>query len=339
MPGERPPDLALPVEELRTHVYPEIAGLRLDQALAFLLTWRTRSSIQRLIKEGRVLVRDGDSEVERVRPSTRVRAGTVLVVRIPKRERPAVALPCAELCIHHEDPLLLVVDKAPGMVVHPSAGRRGGTLINLLHARYRNLDEPAKDIVPKLCHRLDRETSGLILVAKDEQAHSFIRKQFEDHSVMKSYLAIVEGEMQLAEGWVDLPLGKARNSPIRVKVEPRRDGLPALTHYEVLERRRGMTLVECFPRTGRQHQLRVHLAAIGHPVVGDKLYGPEERYFLDDVKGCLGESSLERLRLPRHALHSHGLSFVHPGSGQRVRWSVPLADDMAALIGRERCCH
>jgi len=338
VPGEPPPDLAKPIEEVRGQIYPEIAGLRLDVALTRLLPWRSRTSVKGLIRSGHVfLTTPGPTDVELrpARASQRVRSGEIVVVRVPQRVDPRAIgnpEPCDELTILDEDAWLVAIDKPAGLAVHPSGHRLDGTLINLLHARYRNLEDPSRDVVPRLCHRLDRETSGLILVAKCERAHADVRKQFEASTVEKSYLAIVEGEVAESESWIDLPLGPARRSPIRLKMEVRDDGMDSLTRYRVLERRGGLTLLECRPKTGRQHQIRVHLAAIGHPVVGDKLYGPEEQWFLDAIAGTLDVEAKARLRLDRHALHSHTLTLEHPISGMRRTWTAELPADMAGLL-------
>ncbi|MEZ5987585.1 MAG: RluA family pseudouridine synthase [Planctomycetota bacterium] len=346
IPGEPPPDLSKPIEVVRARVHPEIAGQRLDQAMAALFPWRTRASIQRLIRDGRVtLVLGGNApgsaageRVEGPRASRKVFPEDVLVVDVPPR--PAVeradAVP-AELTILYEDRWLVAIDKPAGLAVHPTSSRLDGTLVNLLHGVYRDLDDPARDVVPRLCHRLDRETSGLILVAKDEVAHAAVRRQFEDHAVTKTYLAVVEGRVEVDEQWVDLRLGPARRSAVRLKIEAREDGLEALTRVRVLARGKELSLVECMPRTGRQHQLRVHLAALGHPIVGDKLYGPDERWFLQGIEGSLDEEARAALRLPRQALHSASLELRHPIRGDRIELRCPLAADLSALLEADGC--
>jgi len=346
VPGEPPPDLSQGLERVRVRVYPEIAGLRLDQALTKLFPWRTRSSVRRLIQSGRVYLSpapckpDGQpSAAETVRPARRVQAEDIIIVDVPPRapiEQETSPIDADELDIVHEDRFLVAINKPPGLAVHPSGRRLTGTLINLLHARYRCLENLSQDIVPRLCHRLDRETSGLILVAKDEIAHSNVRKEFERQRVQKSYLAIVEGTVDQDDGFIDLALGPARHSPIRLKIEARPDGLEALTRFQVRERTRHFSLVQCFPKTGRQHQLRVHLASIGHPIVGDKLYGPDEQYFLDNIEGELDEIAKGRLRLSRHALHSYTLRFRHPERKEEVEYSAPLLDDMRKFLEENR---
>jgi len=231
-----------------------------------------------------------------------------------------------------EDPYLLALDKPAGLAVHPNSSRLSGTLINLLHGLYRDVENPERDVVPRLCHRLDRETSGLILVAKEAQAHSEVRKQFEGQTVQKSYLALIEGHPKQEEIWIDAPIGPARRSAVRLKMGVREDGLQSLTQVVLRERGRDISLVECFPRTGRQHQIRVHLASIGLPIVGDKLYGGDEQLFLRGIDETLTPADLQLLRLPRQALHSHSLNLLHPVTRDSIEFRCPLPPDMAQLL-------
>ena len=340
VPGEVPRDLGRAPEEVRLRIYPEIAGLRLDRALHKLLSWRSRSWLQRLIRQGLVarIAAPGDDPSRTVNParaSMRMRSEEILVVQIPPREGPAAVLDWSadqELAAVYEDEWLLAIDKPAGLTVHPSGRRLDGTLVNMLHRRYRNLDQPELDVVPRLCHRLDRETSGVILVAKSAMAHSAVRKQFEAMAVQKSYLAIVEGRVAQKSGVIDLPLGPDSRSSIRLKTMPRSDGLAACTHWELRARHGELSLLECFPQTGRQHQIRVHLAAIGHPVVGDKLYGPDERYFIANLEGELDELARRELRLERHALHSHTLKLRHPMRDEALEIEAALPAELAALL-------
>lgn len=338
VPGEPVRDLGRPIEEVRARVAPELDGMRLDRALQRLMPWRSRSSIQRLIRDGHVALKpdareDPSRRADPARASVTVRCDDILVMRVPPRllpeHPPEPDLPLREL---FEDPWLVAVDKPAGLAVHPSGRRLTGTLINLLHRRYRNSD-PELDVVPRLCHRLDRETSGVLLIAKQGTAHAAVRRQFEEHRVGKSYLALVEGRPARDEGLIDIAIGPALDSAIRLKMAPRADGLEARTRYRIRECGADVTLLECFPETGRQHQLRVHFAAIGHPIVGDKLYGPDESWFLDSIAGCLSAEARTRLRLPRHALHSHSLRLAHPATGNCMELVAPLPSDMASVLG------
>lgn len=340
VPGERARDLGKPIEVVRLRIYPEIEGIRLDLALHRLLKWRSRSYLQRLIRDGHVAIEaapgdDPSRNVDPARPAMRVRAEEILVVRLPK-DGPTPVLDWHDEELHavFEDEWIVAIDKPPGLTVHPSGRRLDGTLVNILHRMYRNLEDVDADVVPRLCHRLDRETSGLILVAKTDRAHSEVRRQFEALQVKKSYLAIVEGRPRMAAGRIDLPIGPDPKSTIRLRCAPRADGLASVTRWQVRESFADMSLVECFPETGRQHQIRVHMAAIGHPIVGDKLYGPDERYFLAAMQGPLDADALSALRIDRHALHSHSLRLTHPVLGSPLELRAPLAADLAALLAR-----
>jgi 23S rRNA pseudouridine1911/1915/1917 synthase len=310
--------------------------VRLDHFLARHLKWRSRSSIQELIRAGWVLVDastpdrpEGSGEPRReTRPGRKLHHGSRVVIEIPPDLRSA--LPGAtsdELAVLYEDEEVLAVDKPPMMPVHPSGRHLGDTLIQRVHARLRAEIE-ARGEAPRLCHRLDRETSGIVLVAKDPRAHARIMRQFERRRVDKSYLAIVEGVLAEPGGTIDYPLGPARASTIGLKIAISADGQPAHTEWRRVAVHADCTLVECRLHTGRQHQIRVHLAAIGHPIVGDKLYGPDEQYFQRAADGRLTEADLRALRLPRHALHNHRLVYTSPGSGERVEIVSPLPQDL-----------
>lgn len=329
IPGERPRDLSKPIEDFRIRIDDRQAGQRLDQALQFFLRWRSRTQIHRLIKDGYV-----ELEGRRPTPARKVQRGEIIKVRIPEPARPDQMVPDLEVPVVYEDQWTVAVDKPPGLAVHPSGRRIGGTLIHLLHQRYRRPDDPAHDVVPKLMHRIDVETSGVVAVGLDEQFHSIVARQFEDREVQKSYLAVVHGAPPEDEGLVEWGIGPDRRSPVRLKLEARRDGTgqPAVTRYRVRERNARFSLVELYPKTGRTHQLRVHMDAIGCPLVGDKIYGGNEDIFLENLDGELSDASRERLILDRHALHSRSLRFYHPFREEELVLEAPLPEDMAALL-------
>jgi 23S rRNA pseudouridine1911/1915/1917 synthase len=286
-----------------------------------------------------VLVAPGDGvpEASVSRASTRLPGGaTVAIVTThPRVPLPRLEGKAAEIEVLLEDEWLLAVNKPAGMAAHPSGRHLYDTLISILHRRYRS-DDPTRDVVPRLCHRLDRETSGVVLVSKVEDVRHHLGRQFEDRLVEKEYLAIVEGEIERDEGQIDLSIRRAPNARVRVKmaVDPR--GQTALTRYDVVERARGFSLVRCRPLTGRQHQIRVHLAAIGHPIVGDKIYGPDDQLFLDALAGSLDDAQKDLLRLSRHALHAHRLAFTHPKTGIRMSCVAPLAPELESFLSELR---
>ncbi len=314
--------------------------IRLDAFLRHHLSWRSRTSVQRLIHEGFVLVEHRPPELggertparEERRAGERLRHGERVTVIIPEEHRiePIADVPGA-LVVLYEDETALAVDKPPGLSVHPGGRHLSDSLIQRVHARYRS--GGAGEAVPiRLCHRLDRETSGVLLLGKGDLSHRKLRKQFERREIEKAYLAIVRGEPEDERGRVELPLGTARASTVRLKVTVRTDGAPSLTEWRVIERRRGCALVLCRPVTGRQHQIRVHLAAIGHPLVGDKLYGGAEDFFLRGARGELTHRDLAELELPRHALHAHRLAWRSPFDLARREVESPLPYDLRSFL-------
>lgn len=329
-PGSGPRDLSKPLEELKILVDARLDGHRVDLALAAVLTWRSRASIHRLIDGGYVML-----EGRKPAASRRVRTGETIVVEIPPNPT-ANPDPGAnvDFPIVYEDQWMIAVDKPPGLAVHPSGRRLDGTLISALHRRYRNPAEPAHDVVPRLLHRIDVETSGVVAVGLDEQFHHLVARQFEDRLVQKSYLAVVHGRPREAEGLVDLAIVPDKASAVRLKLTTSKDGsgLPAVTGYQVLRSNAEYSLLLVLPKTGRTHQIRVHMAAIGCPLVGDKLYGGNEQIFLHQLAGTLDDQHREQLVLDRHALHSHSLTFFHPKLGRDLRLEAPLPADMARLV-------
>jgi 23S rRNA pseudouridine1911/1915/1917 synthase len=329
-PGEAPRDLSRPLEQVRVLVDAQLDGLRLDVALASVLIWRSRASIRRLIEDGYVRLAG-----RRATQSRRVRTGETITVVVPPRPDPDPDPGAGvEFAILHEDRWLIAVDKPAGLAVHPAGRRVAGTLIHALHRRYRRPGQPEHDVVPRLLHRIDVETSGVVAVALDEQFHYLVARQFEDRLVHKTYLAVVHGRPPEREGVIELSIGPDRSSPVRLKLEARADGSgqPAETSYRTLRGNARYSLVELRPRTGRTHQLRVHMAAIGCPLVGDKIYGGDETIFLEQLRGELSDASRAKLVLDRHALHAHGLRFFHPMLDRELALAAPLPDDLAALV-------
>ena len=315
--------------------------VRLDQFLAHHLKWRSRSSVQHLVKDGYVFVDasspeapEGTGELKEERRSGRkLRAGSRVVVMIPEAlQIQPVDLEADPVDILYEDDEVVAIDKPANLAVHPSGRHLSNTLIQRVHAHYRE-DVEAGRMVPRLCHRLDRETSGIVLIAKHPETHPLVTQQFEDREVEKEYLAIVRGHPAEGSGRIELAMAPSRTSSVRLKMAIASDGLEARTDWRVLERLEGHSLITCRLHTGRQHQIRLHLASIGHPIVGDKLYIDEE-IFQRSAEGELEEADLHALGMPRHALHNHRLVFESPVSRRRVAVVSELPDDMSDFAAR-----
>ena len=313
-----PRDLSVPDEELVLVVREDEDGLRLDRFLARRLPWRSRTSLRQLLDEGRV-----EAGPRAVRPGARLRTGDRLVVDLPPPDTPVTSAEIP-LEILYEDEVLVALNKQPGVVVHPVGKHRYDTLINALHHRYRRLDDPEHDVVPKLAHRIDQFTSGVLLVAKRDDVRMELGRQFEKREVHKRYLAITVGAPPSDSGVMSQPLGPDAQSTNRTRQAARPDGLPSRTTFEVQERFPGHALVRCEPFTGRTHQIRVHLAASGWPILCDHLYG-DPGPFRDP--GNPGEVILDRF-----ALHAAHLSFTHPLSRETQMLSAPLPDDMTRTL-------
>jgi 23S rRNA pseudouridine1911/1915/1917 synthase len=323
----------------------EEVDIRLDAFLAHHLDWRSRSSLQQLIRDGFVLVDastpdkpEGRGELlEETRPGRHLRHGSRVVVRIPEELRlPMLQESTDELAILYEDEAILAVDKPALVVVHPSGRYLADTLIQRVHKRYGQGFELERGGAPRLCHRLDRETSGVVLVGKSPIAHADVMGQFERREVEKEYHAIVWGVPERDGGTIDMPIGEARASKIELKMTIVADGQPSRTDWRVLERFADCALVSCEPFTGRQHQIRLHMAAIGHPLVGDKLYGADDGLFERALDGELTRADMQELGMERHALHNHRVGFRSPASGEWVDVQSPLPADMREFLEARR---
>ena len=306
---------------LSLNVAPAEAGARLDQLLAKRLGF-SRALLQKLLKSGLVAV-NGKVLVA----SYRVKAGDAVTVTVPPPE-PSELLPePLPLNIVFEDRDLLVVNKPPGLVVHPGAGHRRGTLLNALLHHCPHLAEIGEVSRPGLVHRLDKDTSGLLVVAKTELAHQALVHQFQAREVTKRYLALVWGRLLALEGQIDREVGRHPTARRKMSAHPRR-GKAALTLWRVLKEFAGpLTLVELTPQTGRTHQLRVHLAAEGHPVLGDAIYGGG----VSRLKGHLKLKGLAPL-VRRQLLHAWQLGVTHPRTGEKMTWEAPLPEDFQAVL-------
>ena len=301
------------------------AGLRLDRALAEALPQLSRERLKTLIKGGRVADAAGTILWD---PSAKAAAPATLAVRLPT---PAPAHNVAQdmdLVIAYEDEHLIVVDKPAGMVVHPAAGNLDGTMVNaLLHHCAGQLSGIGGVARPGIVHRIDKDTSGLIVAAKHDKAHEGLAKQFAAHSIDRRYLAVATGRPMPANGTIEAALARSSTNRKKMAVVAEGRGKHAITHYRTIEPLKGATLIECRLETGRTHQVRVHMAHIGHSLVGDPVYGR--------VKKPLSET-LKALNFARQALHAAHLGFIHPVTGNRVALDSELPQDMRELIDELR---
>jgi 23S rRNA pseudouridine1911/1915/1917 synthase len=332
--------------ELRTIEVPaEAAGQRLDQYLAAQLEGVSRSRVQLLLDQGDVLV-DGKRE----KASLKLRGGER--IDITGEPRPAPLKAMAEeipLDVVYEDEELAVINKPAGMMVHAGSGqneeaRNRGTLVNALLYRFKALSATGGDLRPGIVHRLDKDTSGLIVVAKNDRTHAALAELFSSRQIKKTYIALVQGAVERARGTINSNVGRDPQRRTRMTTKPLGDARAAVSHYEVVRRlanRFGkFTLVRVRIETGRTHQIRVHMASIGHPVVGDTLYGGSGQ-LTDQVasqaatsKAARRKAEPERLRLGRNFLHAAQLEFPHPGTGKLLQLEAPLPAELEEFLSR-----
>ncbi len=315
-PPEEAPEGYVDIEFV---VEPNYAGWRLDRYLSEKIRRLSRTRIQSIIQRGLLCER-------RLKPSTLVYPG--LAFRIRRRASDEPRTP-TELPVVHQDDWLLVLDKPAGLPIHPTARYHKGTLVSLLRERFgERFAEPA--------HRLDRETSGLVVCGRTTGSCRVLGRLFVSRDVHKEYLALCEGHPPQDAFLVDAPIAEGTDLiRIAVRIDPVL-GKESRTRFQVLQRftRDGapFALLRCFPETGRQHQIRIHLREVGFPLVGDKMYGPDPGYFDRFSKHCLEPEAWDRLRLPRHALHAARICFPHPGSGHDVTFEAPLPVDLVDFI-------
>jgi 23S rRNA pseudouridine1911/1915/1917 synthase len=291
----------------------ESSDERLDKVISAHALDLSRASAQRLIKDGAATVNGHPSK-----PSYRVQAGDKIVVHVPI-EPPEQVLPeNIPLDIVYEDDVLLVINKPAGMVVHPGAGHSSGTLVNAVLAHCPPIADVGGAGRGGLVHRLDKDTSGLILVGKDDATHTALQRQFKRRQVTKTYLALVEDQVQPREGIIEAPIGRDKRQ--RKKMTVVRSGRKARTTYRVIEQFADHTLLEVCPHTGRTHQVRVHLAWLGYPIVGDAVYGHRR----------------QRLLKSRHFLHAARLRIIHPATGEEIVFEAPLPPKLANVLEQLR---
>lgn len=300
------------MERKHLTVAPEEETLRLDVLLSRRVEGLTRSAAQRLLEEGKVSLQGRP-----LKKNHRLRAGEALELCLPDPVPTDARPQDIPLDIVYEDADVAVVNKPRGMVVHPAPGNPDGTLVNALLAHCgQSLSGVGGAIRPGIVHRIDKDTSGLLIIAKNDRAHLALSAQLKDHTLSRIYEAVAIGSLKEDRGTVDAPIGRSLRDRKRMAVVP--DGRRAVTHYQVLARYPGYTHLRCQLETGRTHQIRVHMAYLGHPLAGDPVYGPKN----------------DPERLGGQCLHARELTFVHPTTGQTVHLTCPLPDWFSGFLDR-----
>lgn len=285
-------------------------GLRLDKVLVLELKDRSREFIMRLIDEGEVLVND-----KKAKNSYRVKENDEITINIPEAKNLDATPQDIPLDIVYEDDDIIVINKPRDLVVHPSNGHEDGTLVNALLAHCTNLSGINGVKRPGIVHRIDKDTTGLLVVAKNDYAHEFLAKQLEDHTLHREYIALVKGVIKEEDGKIIAPIGRDKYNRQKMAVDVK-NGKPAVTHFHVLKRFNQYTLISCVLETGRTHQIRVHMNYIGYPIEGDPVYGPKSHLLFD--KGQL--------------LHAEKLILIHPKTKKKMTFSAPLPKDFQDVI-------
>lgn len=299
----------------RLTVSPEEAGVRIDKYLAEQLPDITRSYLQKLLKDGSVQMNG-----KPVKTSTKTAAGAVIELTIPEPEEPEILPEDIPLDILYEDSDVILINKPKDMVVHPAAGHYTGTLVNALMYHCKGDLSGINGVLrPGIVHRIDKDTTGVLIVCKNDKAHNALAEQLKEHSITRKYRAIVCGNLKEDEGTVDAPLGRHPQDRKKMAIV-RTGGKRAVTHYRVLERFGNYTYIECQLETGRTHQIRVHMASLGHPLLGDEVYGRVKSPF----------------KLEGQTLHAMVLGFIHPTTGEYMEFEAPLPEYFEKLLGKLR---
>lgn len=304
------------METINFRVDQEEQGIRIDKYLASRLPDYSRSFLQKLVGEGQVL-----AEGKPVKSNYKISAGEQISLSVPDAVEPEIVPEPIPLDILYEDASLLVINKPKGMVVHPCPGHYSGTLVNALMYHCKDQLSGINGVMrPGIVHRIDQNTTGSLVVCKTDAAHRFLAQQLKDHSITRKYRAIVHGNLKEEEGTVNAPIGRHPVDRKKMAVNER-CGRNAVTHYRVLERFGSFTYLECRLETGRTHQIRVHMASIDHPLLGDDVYGPSRC----PIPGLTGQT-----------LHAMTLGFIHPETGTYMEFEAPLPEYFENLLEKLR---
>ena len=297
------------MEETIFTVEKEFEGIRIDKYLSELFKDKSRSYLQGLIEKGNIKVNNKD-----IKSNYKLKELDDISVILPEPILLEVEPEDIPLNIVYEDSDVIVINKPKGMVVHPAPGNYNGTLVNALLYHCKDLSSINGVVRPGIVHRIDKDTTGILVVAKNDEAHNFLSDQLRNHSMKREYYALVEGRISKDSGTIDKPLG--RNKKDRLKFAIVEGGRRAVTHFEVLERYRNTTLIKCNLETGRTHQIRVHMASISHPLVGDNLYGLKK----------------QKYKMDGQMLHAKVLGFIHPKTKEYMEFSSELPENFESLI-------
>jgi 23S rRNA pseudouridine1911/1915/1917 synthase len=320
-----PPELSSTPTEFA--VKARMVGKRIDAYLSHRYPDYSRSVIQKVIDAGAVLINGLATKA-----SAKVREGDLIRVWLPELSDDAPTPEDIPLTIAYEDDAFVVVIKPPGLVTHPAKGNWTGTLVNALQFHFDKLSTVGGENRPGIVHRLDRDTSGLLIVAKDDRAHAALARQFAERTIQKEYIALVYGAPDRDRDTISQTIGPHPTNREKMAVRLVADGgKESVTFYEVLERFNGFALVRCRPKTGRTHQIRVHLTHIGHPILADKMYAGRPRVVLGDLAGP-DTPDADRILIERQALHAHALHLTHPLTGEALHLTAPLPDDIKTTL-------
>ena len=299
------------MEQFAYQIGPEEDDERLDKWMSSAIADLSRSYIQKCIKDNQVLINGKPQKA-----SYRLKVDDEIVFHIPKAMEPAIEAENIPLSILYEDPDLLIVDKPKGMVVHPAPGHYSGTLVNAVMYHCRdNLSGINGVLRPGIVHRIDRDTTGSLIICKNDHAHNSIAEQLKEHTITRKYRAIVHGVIDVEEGTVNAPIGRDPKDRKKMAINEQ-NGKPAITHYKVLRRFQEYTYIECQLETGRTHQIRVHMSSIGHPLLGDEVYSQRKSPY----------------HLCGQTLHAMVIGFIHPSSGEYLEITAPLPDYFDHLL-------